>query len=203
MCHAESNVCDYMARTPFERLHALQVPASWPPKHTSSRARRGPGRWRCGGSSGEHAIKIIERDVAGASSGEAYQARTRSGGGAQLQEEGQKVYPFADWEQGARAPRKTPRPDPLWYCSDAEAPACAPHPAAPAGCPPPVGGGARREGGPGPRRARFRRRLSFCANFFCCGGCIGSSAFVYCCWRGLGVRTAPSPCVAACPHAKT
>lgn len=76
------------------------------------------------------------------------------------------MYPFADWEQGARAPRKTPRPDPLWYCSDAEAPACAPHPAAPAGCPPPVGGGARREGGPGPRRARFRRRLCFCANFF-------------------------------------
>ena len=67
-------------------------------------ARHWRGRARSGGSSGEHAIKIIERDVAGASSGEAYQARTRSGGGAQLQEGGQKVYPFADWKQGARAP---------------------------------------------------------------------------------------------------
>ena len=115
----------------------------------------------------------------------------------------QKMYPFADWKQGACAPWEKSRPDPSWCCSDAEAPACALHPAARAGCPPPVGGGARREGGPKPRRARFRHRLCFCANFFCCGGCIGSSAFVLCCWRGLGVRAAASPRDEACPHAKS
>ena len=60
----------------------------------------------------------------------------RSGGGAQMQEGGQKVYPFADWKQGARAPRKTPRPDPFWCCSDAEAPACAPHPSSARSVPP-------------------------------------------------------------------
>ena len=143
-------------------------------------------------------MTIKESDVAGASSGgDRFIKHTRSGGGVQQQrpEEGgpQKVYPFADWKQGACAPWEKSRPDPPWCCSDAEAPACALHPAARAGCPPPVGGGARREGGPKPRRARFRRRLCFCANFFCCGGCIGSSAFVSCCWRGLGVRAAASP----------
>ena len=112
------------------------------------------------------------------------------------------MYPFADWKQGARAPWEKSRPYPSWCCSDAEAPACAPHPAARAGCPPPVGGGARREGGPGPRRARFRRRLCFCANFFCGGGCNRLSVGVSCCWRGLGVRTAPSPRDEAGPHAK-
>jgi hypothetical protein len=130
-------------------------------------ARHWRGRARSGGSSGEHAMKIIERDVAGASSGEAYQARTRSGGGAQLQEEGQQVYPFADWEQGARAPRKTPRPDPFWCCSNAEAPACAPHPSSARSAPP--ASWRRRAARRGPRataRARFRRRLCFCANFF-------------------------------------
>ena len=75
------------------------------------------GRARSGGSSGEHAMKIIERDVAGASSGERFIKHARCGGDAQrsVQRRGaQKVYPFADWEQGARAPRKTLRPDPSW-----------------------------------------------------------------------------------------
>ena len=120
-------------------------------------ARHWRGRARSGGSSGEHAMKIIERDVAGASSGEAYQARTRSGGGAQLQEEGQQVYPFADWELSVLESLETSRPDPPWCCSDAESPACAPHPAARAGCPPPVGGGARREKGPQGNGARGPR----------------------------------------------
>jgi hypothetical protein len=60
----------------------------------------------------------------------------------------------------------------------------------------------RREGGPGPRRARFRRRLCFCANFSCGGGCNRLSVGVSCCWRGWARVTAASPSDAACPHAK-
>jgi hypothetical protein len=55
------------------------------------------------GSSGEHAMKIIERDVAGASCGERFIKRTRSGGDAQPQrpeEGGQKVYPLRGLEAG-------------------------------------------------------------------------------------------------------
>ena len=43
------------------------------------------GRARSGGSSGVHAMKIKERDVAGASSGDRFIKHTRSGGGAQQQ----------------------------------------------------------------------------------------------------------------------
>ena len=113
------------------------------------------------------------------------------------------MYPFADWKQGARAPWEKSRPYPSWCCSDAEAPACAPHPAARAGCPPPVGGGARREGGPGPRRARFRRRLCFCANFFCCGGgAIGCQWAFHAVGAGWACVQRPRRATKACPHAK-
>lgn len=62
---------------------------------------------------------------------------------------------------------------------------------------------ARGEKGAQGRGARvFAAAFASARIFFCCGGCNRLSVGVSCCWRGLGVRTAPSPRDEAGPHAK-
>ena len=207
-----SNVCDNLARPRLNACMRCRPPLAG---HQSTRkvgraggqgggaisgvvsnrcaARHWRGRARSGGSSGEHAMKIIERDVAGASSGEAYQARHGAAAALSCRRGARKCI-LSRIGSRARAHHGKRRGQIHFGVAEMRRPLLVRRiPAVRAVCPPPVGGGERREGGPGPRRARFRRRLCFCANFFCCGGCIGSSAFVSCCWRGLGVRAAASP----------
>jgi hypothetical protein len=132
-------------------------------------ARHWRGRARSGGSSGEHAMKIIERDVAGASSGEAYQARTRSGGGAQLQRRGaRKCILSCMGAERTRATENTAARSIMVLQRCCGSCLCAASQQCAQCAPRQLGGGERREGGPWPRRARFRR-LCFCANFLVAG----------------------------------
>ena len=152
-------------------------------------------------------MKIKERDVAGASSGDRFFKHTRSGGGAQQQrpeEGGPESVSFRGLEAGRARTMGKIAARSIMVLAVMRRPLrvrCIQHQRA-LGAPRQLAEVRGKKGAQSHGARVFAAAFSSARIFFCGGGCNRLSVGVSCCWRGLGVRAAASPRDEAGPHAR-